>query len=96
MLSLVLYDLSCLVDIIGFMLSLHVCYAYTHHTAFDACFLIRIYRNTCTYLQMPLGFNLATRWGASDSAGLAYLGSEAWIEVEFSAEDQAYLSEQAD
>ena len=34
--------------------------------------------------------------GSSDSLELACLGSEVWIKVEPSAEDQAYLSEQAD
>jgi len=34
--------------------------------------------------------------GVFDSLGLACSASEAWIEVEPSAEDQFYLSEQAD
>jgi len=61
---------------------------------FDACFLIRIYRYTCAYLYMPLGTHLATRWRVSDSPRPACSDTEAWIEVEPSAEDQAYLSEQ--
>ena len=40
-------------------------------------------------------YSPATRWGASDSPGLACSGSEAWIEVEPSTEDQVYLSAQA-
>ena len=95
MLSLVIYDLSYPIDVIGFMLSLHACYAYSQHTAFDACFLIQIYRCTCTYLCTPLGIHLDTRRGVSDSPGLACSGSDAWIEVDPYAEDQAYLSEQA-
>jgi len=87
LLSLVLYDLSCPIDVIGFMLSLHACYAYTHHMAFDACFLIQIYRYTFTYLCTLLGIHLATRWRDSDSPGLACSGSEVWIEVELSAKD---------
>jgi len=87
---------SCLIDFIRFMPSLHAYYVRTYDTAFDAYFLIRIYRSTCTYLCTPLGFHLATRWGVSDSLELACSDSEAWIEVEPSAEDQAYLSKQAD
>ena len=76
--------------------SLHAYYLCTFDTAFDACFLIQIYRYTCTYLCMPLGINLNTRWEVSDSLGLACSSSKAWIEVEPSTEDQDYLSEQAD
>ena len=63
---------------------------------FDAYLLICIYQYTCTYLYMPLGIHLSIRWGVSDSSRLACSGSEAWMEVEPSTEDQAYLSEQAD
>ena len=49
-----------------------------------------------TYLYMTLGFYLHICWGVSDSPELACSGSEAWIEVEPSTEDQAYFSEQAD
>ena len=87
---------SCLINFISFMPSLHAYYIRTHDTTFDACFLIQIYRYTWTYLCTPLGIHLVTRWGVSDSLGLACLDSKAWIEVEPSAEDQAYLSEQAD
>ena len=78
------------------MLSLHAYYFCTFDTAFDACFLIRIYQYTYTYLCTPLGINLNTHWGVSDSPELACSGSEAWIEVEPSTEVQACLSEQAD
>ena len=78
------------------MPSLHVYYVCTHGIAFNACFLIWIYRYTCTYLCTPLSIYLATCWGVSDSLGLACSDSEAWIEVEPFAEDQVYLSEQVD
>jgi len=52
-----------LIAFISFMPSLHAYYFCTHDIAFDACFLIRIYLYTCTYLCMPLGIHLATRWG---------------------------------
>jgi len=42
---------------------------------------------------MPLGIHLPTHWGVSVSPELACSDSEAWIEVEPSAKDQAYLSE---
>jgi len=45
---------------------------------------------------MPLDIHLATRWGVFDSPGLVCSDSKACIEAESSAEDQAYLSEQAD
>jgi len=75
------------------MPSSYAYYLCTFSTAFDSCFLIRIYRYTCIYFCTPFGIHLATRRGASDSPGLVCLGSEAWTEVEPSAEDQAYLSE---
>jgi len=76
-----------------YMPSLHVCFFCTFITAFDASFLIQIYRYTCIYLCMPLGIHLDTRWRVSDSLGPACSGSEAWIEVELSAKNQAYHSE---
>jgi len=79
-----------------FMPSLPTYYFYTLDTAFYAYFLIRIYRYTCTYLCTPLGINVNTHCGVFDSPGLAYSGSEAWIEVEPSTEDQTYLSEKPD
>jgi len=45
---------------------------------------------------MPLGCNLNICLGGSDSLEFVCSGSEAWIEVEPSTEDQAFLSEQAD
>ena len=87
---------SCLIDFISFMLSLHAYNVCTHDTAFDTCVLIRIYRYTYTYLCTPVSIHRATRWGVSDSPEFACLDSKVWIEVEPSAEDQAYLSEQAD
>jgi len=78
---------SCLIDFISFMPSSHAYYVCTHDTAFDACFLIRVYRYTCTYFCTPLGIHLATRFGVSDSPRLACSDSEVWIKVEPSAEN---------
>ena len=79
-----------------YMPLLHAYYFCTFDPTFDACFLIHIYRYTCIYLCTPLGIHLDTHWKVSDSPGLACSDSEAWIEVEPSTEDQAYLSAQAD
>jgi len=54
-----------------YMPSLHAYDFCTFDTAFDACFLIRIYQYTCIYLCIPLGINLNPLWGVSDSPGLA-------------------------
>jgi len=59
-----------------YMPLLHAYYFYTFDTAFNACFLIQIYRYTCTYLCTSLGFNLSTHWGVSNSPELACSGSE--------------------
>jgi len=74
----------------------HAYYSCTRDTAFDAYLPIWIYQYIYTYLYMPLGIHLNICWGVSDSPGLVCSGSEAWIEVEPSTEDQTYLSEQAD
>jgi len=50
-----------------FMPSLHAYYFCTFDPAFDACFLIRIYRYTCIYPCTPLGIHLGTCWRVSDS-----------------------------
>jgi len=59
------------------MHSLHTYYVHTHDTTFDACFLIRIYQYTCTYICTPSGIHLATRWEVSNSLELACSDSEA-------------------
>jgi len=70
------------------------CLLCTHVTAFDACLLIWIIYTHVLYTSLGMHLNIC--WGVSDSPGLACSGSEAWIEVEPSTENQAYLSEQAD
>ena len=45
---------------------------------------------------LPLGCNLLYLLGGPDSLEFVCSGSEPWIEVEPSVEDQAFLSEQAD
>ena len=45
---------------------------------------------------MPLGCNLIICLGGPNSLEFVCSGSEAWIEVEPSTEDQAYFLEQAD
>jgi len=80
---------SCLIDFISFMRSLHAYYVCAHDTTFDVCFLIWIYRYTCAYLCTSLGTHLPLVGEFSDSPGLACSDTEAWIEMESSAEDQA-------
>ena len=65
----------------------HILISHVHATQLLTLFLIWI------YLYKPLGFHLNICWGVSDSPGLACSGPEAWIEVEPSTKDQAYLSE---
>ena len=62
---------SCLIYFISSMSFLHAYYVRTHDIAFDAFFLIQIYRYMCIYLCTSLGINLATRCGVFDSLGLA-------------------------
>jgi len=52
-------------------------FVFVFMTAFDACFLIRIYRYTYTYLCTPLGIHLVTRWEISDSPKFACSDFEA-------------------
>ena len=67
----------------------------------SSCFhflLIDIHYVVLSFLFMSLS-HLAVACsllGGPDSLGVVYSGSEAWIEVEPSTEDQAFLSEQAD
>ena len=72
----------------------HAYYTCAPDTAFDSYYSLVISTPTYTYLCMILGIHLNICLGVSDSPKLAS-DSEAWIKVEPSTENQAYLSEQA-